>query len=844
MRENDIDTIQVPGYHFYPINRNNPEGAARGGVGIFIRHEIKKYIKIRPDISNENFLWCKINKEYTGYHDDLFICITYIPPEGSTREKRINIDHFKIMQETTAKIKSDNIILIGDFNARTAQKVDTLTQDSFHQDDLPINFYSKIETDRNNKDKVVNKYGKNLCDYCIATQSYIANGRTIGDLQGNMTCFEENGTSAVDYAIVNENLYNSIKMFQVLDPSTGSDHSPIKIELELKKKTLEKINEQLVEKPQPIRWNSKTEFIFRNRMNSAEMTQLLQEIDELLTTDADINKVVEKIGEIYDTDLNKEKQKNRTKKKTKPAQKRWYDKTCEEASRQLKQTAKLLSRSPKNPNIRGNFQKARKQYKKIIKSKKIEWRNKTIQQLEKIEANNPKEYWKLVKELRENKQNDKEFDAKKFTDFFEKLYAPTEKVNEDIRQNVIKTLDQLPNLSNEPDFTLDELLKAIKSLKNNKATGLDRIPAEMLKTSSENIMSILLKTMNKIKNTFKCPAKWAIGITSLLFKDGDEDDPNNYRAITVTDALSKILAILLNNRVEKWCTANNVIKKERIGFEKKSRPGDHLFVLKTLIEHYKQQGKKLYACFVDFQKAFDSVWRLGLLHKLITYGLDIGYIKLIKDMYDKTAQSLRINSRMTRIFKTYKGVKQGCILSPRLFNLFINDIPDLFSDDKMTNPCKPVHLNDTKINCLMYADDLILLSESEEGLQTCLNRLNEYNEKWDLKLNIKKTKVLIFQNNGKKSQTSFKIGENFLQIATEYKYLGTIITNTGSFKTNEIKLKQKGLRASFIISKNIGPYAKPSTSIRLFEKLIEPILLHNCEISSAYFPHKQSQVVI
>ena len=103
--------------------------------------------------------------------------------------------------------------------------------------------------------------------------------------------------------------------------------------------------------------------------------------------------------------------------------------------------------------------------------------------------------------------------------------------------------------------------------------------------------------MNKIKNTFKCPTKWAIGITSLLFKDGDEDDPNNYRAITVTDALSKILAILLNNRMENWCTTNNIIKKEQIGFEKKSRPGDHLFVLKTLIEHYKQQGKKLLCLF-------------------------------------------------------------------------------------------------------------------------------------------------------------------------------------------------------------------------------------------------------
>ena len=391
-------------------------------------------------------------------------------------------------------------------------------------------------------------------------------------------------------------------------------------------------------------------------------------------------------------------------------------------------------------------------------------------------------------------------------------------------------------MSTDPDFTLEELLEAIKGLKNNKATGLDRIPAEMIKTSSESIMMILLKTMNKIKSTFRCPTTWAAGITSLLFKDGDKDDPNDYRAITVTDALSKILASLFNNRLEKWCTANNIIKKEQIGFEKKSRPGDHLFVLKSLIDHYNQQGKKIYACFVDFQKAFDSVWRMGLLYKLIKYGVNIGYIKLIKDMYDKTTQALRINNLMTRMFHTYKGVKQGCILSPKLFNLFINDLPDIFVDDD--NCCSPVFLtNETKINCLMYADDLILLSESKDGLQSCLDRLYDYTQQWDLKLNLKKTKIMIFQNTGRRIPTSFTFGENVVQAASEYKYLGTVITNTGNFRLNEIKLKQRGLRASFIITKNIGPYAKPSTSIRIFEKIVEPILLHNSEISGAYFPN-------
>ena len=103
-------------------------------------------------------------------------------------------------------------------------------------------------------------------------------------------------------------------------------------------------------------------------------------------------------------------------------------------------------------------------------------------------------------------------------------------------------------------------------------------------------------------------------------------------------------------------------------------------------------------------------------------------------MYSKTSQSLKINDELSRIFRTFRGVRQGCILSPKLFNLFINDLPDIFD-----NECEPINLSpNSKLNCLLYADDLILFSNSSNGLQACLDRLTEYTKKWDLKVNIKK----------------------------------------------------------------------------------------------------------
>ena len=136
----------------------------------------------------------------------------------------------------------------------------------------------------------------------------------------------------------------------------------------------------------------------------------------------------------------------------------------------------------------------------------------------------------------------------------------------------------------------------------------------------------------------------------------------------------------------------------------------------------------------------------------------------------------------------------------------------------------------------MYADDLVILSETSTGLQNCLTNLHDYTMQWDLQINISKTKIMVFQNVGRKVDNIYTFGHQILEKTKNYKYLGTTISNTGNFKMNESNLKKKGLRASYIITKNITSYSKPSTAIKIFERMIEPILTYNCEIAQAYLP--------
>ena len=138
----------------------------------------------------------------------------------------------------------------------------------------------------------------------------------------------------------------------------------------------------------------------------------------------------------------------------------------------------------------------------------------------------------------------------------------------------------------------------------------------------------------------------------------------------------------------------------------------------------------------------------------------------------------------------------------------------------------------------MYADDLLILSETEQGLKDSLNRLSIYNEKWLLKVNYNKSKTMIFHSRVTKKILNIKLNNQPLEEVNQFRYLGNIISNTGNFKQNDKYLKLKGQRASYQLMKLVGRYMKPSNNISLFEKIIEPILLYNCEITTAYIPKK------
>ena len=327
------------------------------------------------------------------------------------------------------------------------------------------------------------------------------------------------------------------------------------------------------------------------------------------------------------------------------------------------------------------------------------------------------------------------------------------------------------------------------------------------------------------------PNTWCRGLITPIYKSGGRNEPSNYQGICVSRCLGKLFCSILNQRLLDHFNSLHILRlNSQIGFLPKNRTADHVLTLRTLVDKYvHHHNEKVYACFVDFKKAFDSVWHDGLLPKLLQINVGGCLFNLLKS----STRAIKIGRNQTLPFSYPRGVRQGCIWSPLLFNLFLYDKP--FSFEKILSD--PFVLpNGAKLSSLLYADDLVILSRSKIGLQNCLNTLLSYFSTWMLSINPKKNKAMIFQKRAKKSiEPNFHIDNEPVEVVQNYTHLGTLISSTGNFSLALEELKEKALHAIFSLRKHTN-FSKlpPDLANKIFDAMISLILTFNSEVWGAY----------
>ena len=288
-------------------------------------------------------------------------------------------------------------------------------------------------------------------------------------------------------------------------------------------------------------------------------------------------------------------------------------------------------------------------------------------------------------------------------------------------------------------------------MKNSKAPGIDNIVNEYLKTTLAKFLPYYVKLFNVIFDSGESPDRWTVGIIKALYKNkGDPKDPDNYRAISLVSSLGKVFTAILNTRLNSFSDENNIISGVQGGFRSGYSTQDNIFILYCLISIFLSKKKKLFCTFIDFKKAFDTVWRAGLWKKLIKSNIKGKMFKIIHSMYNNIKSCVEVSGEYSDFFSCDVGVRQGENLSPFLFAIYLNDLEDFLSQNcdvglKTLDDISFENINVyLKLFLLLYADDTVIFAESHEELQQALEVFQEYCNLWKLKVNVSKTKIVIF----------------------------------------------------------------------------------------------------
>ena len=290
-------------------------------------------------------------------------------------------------------------------------------------------------------------------------------------------------------------------------------------------------------------------------------------------------------------------------------------------------------------------------------------------------------------------------------------------------------------------------------------------------------------------------------------------DKNNYRPIALVTAASKILEIVILNHIELYIDTSH----NQFGFKRKHSTDTCVYALKNIIQYYKQHNSPVFTCFLDASRAFDRVNFWSLFKKLVDRGVPILIVRLLSYWYNNQEFCVKWGNSTSMCFITTNGVRQGGILSPRLFTLYIDDLSNVLY--KLNIGC---FIGSTCVNHLFYADDICLMAPSAMGLQQLINACEKYGIEHDILYNPIKSKCMaVVPSRYKLNLPIVTLNNINLVYENSVKYLGVVIDS--KLKDDaDISRQLRSLYASF--NSLISNFSRCSIPVK--QKLIESYCLN------------------
>lgn len=846
----DDNVLTVEGYRWFGHNRKHIHRNARsgsGGVGFLIKDTLCDIfdISVLSD-SHEGIFWLKMVHKFEQF--TLMPCVCYLPPENSSRYFNVNTFYDCLLTDIYAFQNDGMIYVCGDFNSRCGGLDDFIAG----VDNIPP---------RNIIDFTTNFYGELFVDFLINTNMCMLNGRGSSN---NFTSVSVKGSSVVDYCIAtHDNLCNMIDFevvltsqlintsgdIRVLAPTCIPDHSLLSwnIVSDTSSYYTKDISNEGTSYDR-FDLSNVNNYFMNSHSAVLQINNVIQKLEQGFRSQNDIDLVYEDWCNVVKQNMYKDIPFKTIKsgcrnKKRKPGKSWWSENLTNLWSNLCILEGKWLNCSHRNAKLKfkTEYVQARKFFdREVQKAKRFYWYSMQNELLTDCNVDQTK-FWKSIGKIGVGNCKSKQIPMKvtledgststcvddvlfKWKNDFSSLFNK-DSVSEPVATENSNNIDGVP--FNE-HISLLEVKKAVDKVKRGKACGVDELPSEVLKNDATILF--LHALYNICFENGITPSLWNRCIINPIPKSttADPTDPMSYRGISLACTTYKIYCNILNDRLSSWVEDNGILADEQNGFRKKRSTSDQISSLVNLVETRKKLKQCTYAAFIDFRKAYDFINRSKLWTRLNDIGISGKMVLAIKSLYSSVASCVRINSFKTDWFNVHCGLRQGCVLSPLLFNLYINDLAVYLKSFDIG-----INIDNEKVCILLYADDIVLLAKDEYDLQILLNALNDWCCLKDMSINADKSKIVHFRPDSRaRCEHIFKCGNEQLSVVDRYTYLGVVLQEHLDFNVTAKMVAQSASRAlGLLIAKcKISGGVPYNVFTKLYDTVVWPVIAYGASI--------------
>ena len=664
-------------------------------------------------------------------------------------------------------LRGNSVIIGGDLNAR----VGTLGA-------------REEGEERTTMDQKINPEGEQWIEFFNTYNIELLNGNIDDDRQGCITRpgYKHQEEAVLDYAGVSCNSWEMIHQFRVGNEGQ-SDHFPLEITLnELTEKA------QIPERTRQI-WTPDTIARYKQELAKEEKAESWEDLKGLLL----------KASTLKNTGRHRRNG--------------WWTTECYNARKELQAAHRRVKAGT------GDWQEwraAKRGYKATIEAAKRKQSEKFLLDLGKVR--DLREGWKFIRAYKESRRQPHAPQTVNFLNHFKELLQGVQ---------TEKTQGTPPCRAREKfNITHAEFEEAVTGLKMGKAAGPDQLCAESFVYADEANRHTLKLLIEHALNEGDVPESWCESTLWPVYKKGDLSDPANYRGIALGNAVHKLMATIIKNRLKGVVEETDILPDTQNGFRARRSTVDNIYILTQCAQmQLAKEAGKLYALFVDFKTAFDSIDRQLLFAMLRKKKVPEYLVRCIEFMYRNTTYI--VNGER---FESHVGLKQGCPLSPLLFAIYISDLDETLRQNQLGG----LVVEGVKLYCLAYADDLALLATDAKALKDMIKCLHRYAKRKKLTINVQKTKVLAFSKGARKSSELWKTptGESYEEV-DEFQFLGVTFQRNGNFTRHHNAVARKANRRAtevWSIAQRLFP-ENFAVRMQMFEKLVLPIILYAAEVT-------------